>query len=73
MSLPVAPPVLCEAVRSEFVEGRHRGSLVVLGADGSVEPALGDVTTGPGSWPGGGRAHGGAGENPRHLTAGHLP
>ncbi|WNM36127.1 asparaginase [Streptomyces sp. Li-HN-5-11] len=41
---PVAAPVLAEVVRSGFVEGRHRGSLVVLGADGSVELALGDVT-----------------------------
>ncbi|MBD0425011.1 asparaginase [Streptomyces sp. TRM S81-3] len=39
-----APPVLAEVVRSGFVEGRHRGSLVVLGADGAVELALGDVT-----------------------------
>ncbi|GHD96683.1 asparaginase [Streptomyces naganishii] len=39
-----APPVLAEVVRSGFVEGRHRGSLVLLGADGSVELALGDVT-----------------------------
>ncbi|MFF7410572.1 asparaginase [Streptomyces lydicus] len=38
-----APPVLAEVVRSGFVEGRHRGSLVVLAADGSVESALGDV------------------------------
>ncbi|MFE1913419.1 asparaginase [Streptomyces anandii] len=38
-----APPVLAEVVRSGFVEGRHRGSLVLLGADGSVELALGDV------------------------------
>ncbi|MGW0818950.1 asparaginase [Streptomyces viridiviolaceus] len=38
------PPVLAEVVRSGFVEGRHRGSLVVLGADGAVELALGDVT-----------------------------
>ncbi|MFE7231983.1 asparaginase [Streptomyces sp. NPDC057596] len=37
------PPVLAEVVRSGFVEGRHRGSLVVLAADGSVERALGDV------------------------------
>ncbi|MEU6808952.1 asparaginase [Streptomyces sp. NPDC046831] len=37
------PPVLAEVVRSGFVEGRHRGSLVLLGADGSVELALGDV------------------------------
>ncbi|MFF3909527.1 asparaginase [Streptomyces sp. NPDC001848] len=39
-----APPVLAEVVRSGFVEGRHRGSLVVLAEDGSVEFALGDVT-----------------------------
>ncbi|GGX88121.1 asparaginase [Streptomyces anandii] len=38
-----APQVLAEVVRSGFVEGRHRGSLVLLGADGSVELALGDV------------------------------
>ncbi|MER6614774.1 asparaginase [Streptomyces xantholiticus] len=37
-----APPVLAEVVRSGFVEGHHRGSLVVLAADGSVELALGD-------------------------------
>lgn len=36
-------PVLAEVVRSGFVEGRHRGSLVILAADGSVERALGDV------------------------------
>ncbi|MFJ8147283.1 asparaginase [Streptomyces sp. NPDC096048] len=41
---PVVPPVLAEVVRSGFVEGRHRGSLVVLGADGAVELALGEVT-----------------------------
>ncbi|MFF3289407.1 asparaginase [Streptomyces sp. NPDC003023] len=39
---PTAPPVLAEVVRSGFVEGHHRGSLVVLAADGSVESALGD-------------------------------
>jgi L-asparaginase II len=37
-------PVLAEVVRSGFVEGRHRGSLVVLAADGSVERALGEVS-----------------------------
>ncbi|MEU3597501.1 asparaginase [Streptomyces sp. NPDC006798] len=37
-------PVLAEIVRSGFVEGRHRGSLVVLAPDGTVETALGDVT-----------------------------
>jgi L-asparaginase II len=36
-------PILCEVVRSGFVESRHRGSLVVLAADGSVELAVGDV------------------------------
>ncbi|RKN41809.1 asparaginase [Streptomyces hoynatensis] len=36
-------PVLAEVVRSGFVEGRHRGSLVVLAPDGSVDRALGDV------------------------------
>ncbi|AZS86413.1 asparaginase [Streptomyces griseoviridis] len=42
---PPAPPVLAEVVRSGFVEGRHRGSLVLLGADGAVQLALGDVTS----------------------------
>jgi L-asparaginase II len=37
--------VLAEVVRSGFVEGRHRGSLVRLAADGSVESAIGDVTS----------------------------
>lgn len=40
---PAVSPVLAEVVRSGFVEGRHRGSLVVLAADGSVDWALGDV------------------------------
>ncbi|WP_327682795.1 asparaginase [Streptomyces sp. NBC_00467] len=39
------PPVLAEVVRSGFVEGHHRGSLVVLAADGSVAFALGDPAT----------------------------
>ena len=39
---PGEPAVLAEVVRSGFVEGRHRGSLVVLAADGSVELALGN-------------------------------
>ncbi|MFF8959343.1 asparaginase [Streptomyces sp. NPDC014894] len=39
---PAIPPVLADVVRSGFVEGHHRGSLVVLAADGSVEFALGD-------------------------------
>ncbi len=37
------PPVLAEVVRSGFVEGRHRGSLVVLDADGGVDWSLGAV------------------------------
>ena len=37
--------VLAEVVRSGFVEGRHRGSLVVLDTDGSVTLARGDVTS----------------------------
>ncbi|KUL34971.1 asparaginase [Streptomyces sp. NRRL F-4489] len=40
---PEPSPVLAEVVRSGFVEGRHRGSLVVLAADGSVELAMGDI------------------------------
>jgi L-asparaginase II len=36
---PVAE--LAEVVRSGFTEGRHRGSLVVLAADGSVDLSLG--------------------------------
>ncbi|MEU2677289.1 asparaginase [Streptomyces sp. NPDC007107] len=40
-SSPV-PPVLAEVVRSGFTEGHHRGSLVLLAVDGSVEFALGD-------------------------------
>jgi L-asparaginase II len=42
---PTAPPVLAEVVRSGFVEGHHRGALVMLAADGSVEFALGEVAT----------------------------
>jgi L-asparaginase II len=37
------PPVLAEVVRSGVVESRHRGSLVLLGGDGRLEAALGDV------------------------------
>ncbi|MFE6399243.1 asparaginase [Streptomyces alboflavus] len=44
-SSPVIPPVLAEVVRSGFVEGHHRGSLVLLGADGDVQLALGDVSS----------------------------
>ncbi|GHH87945.1 asparaginase [Streptomyces sulfonofaciens] len=38
-----AHPVLAEVVRSGFVEGLHRGSLVLLAPDGGVELALGEV------------------------------
>ena len=38
-------PVVAEVVRSDFVEGRHRGSVVGLGADGSELLVLGDVRT----------------------------
>lgn len=38
----MSSPVLAEVVRSGFVEGRHRGSVVALAPDGSVEWALGD-------------------------------
>lgn len=40
--LPIEP-VLAEIVRSGFTEGVHRGRLVLLGADGSVRLAVGDV------------------------------
>ena len=36
-------PVVAEVVRSGFVEGHHYGSLVALGADGSVAWSVGDV------------------------------
>ncbi|MEU9130241.1 asparaginase [Kitasatospora sp. NPDC048540] len=41
MPQSAALPALAEVVRSGFTEGRHRGSLVVLAADGSVEYSLG--------------------------------
>ncbi|MGW1226307.1 asparaginase [Streptomyces sp. NPDC001478] len=41
-AVPPVPPVLAEVVRSGFVEGHHRGSLVLLDADGGVERTLGD-------------------------------
>lgn len=37
-------PVLAEVVRSGFVEGHHRGSVVVLGPDGAVQAAYGEVS-----------------------------
>ncbi|WP_371498567.1 asparaginase [Kitasatospora sp. NBC_00374] len=41
MPQSAALPALAEVIRSGFTEGRHRGSLVLLAADGSVEYALG--------------------------------
>ncbi|MYV51264.1 asparaginase [Streptomyces sp. SID3212] len=41
-AVTAAPPVLAEVVRSGFTEGHHRGTLVLLAADGRVEFALGD-------------------------------
>ena len=40
---PEALPVLVEIVRSGFVEGVHRGRLVLLDADGSVSLEVGDA------------------------------
>lgn len=40
-----ANPVLAQVVRSGFVEGIHRGALVLLAPDGSVRYAAGDVST----------------------------
>jgi L-asparaginase II len=39
------PEILIDIVRSGFVEGHHRGSVVALAADGSVDWAIGDVTS----------------------------
>ncbi|CAM3759608.1 asparaginase [Nocardioides zeicaulis] len=38
-----ARPIVAEIVRSGFVEGHHYGSLVALGADGSVDWSVGAV------------------------------
>jgi L-asparaginase II len=38
-----APVIVAEVVRSGFVEGHHRGSVVALAPDGRVEWAVGDV------------------------------
>jgi L-asparaginase II len=38
-------PVLAEVIRSGFVESRHRGSAVAIGADGRQMFAVGDVAT----------------------------
>ena len=39
------PVVVAEVVRSGFVEGHHRGSVVALSADGATEWSVGDVTS----------------------------
>ena len=44
-SHPDVHPVVVEVVRSGFVEGQHRGSVVALAADGSVDWSVGDVTS----------------------------
>jgi L-asparaginase II len=38
-----APEILVDVVRSGFVEGHHRGSVVALRGDGAVDWSLGDV------------------------------
>ncbi|MBA2774694.1 MAG: asparaginase, partial [Nocardioidaceae bacterium] len=38
-----AQQILVDIVRSGFVEGHHRGSIVVLTADGAVDWAVGEV------------------------------
>lgn len=44
VAVPAGPVVIAEVVRSGVVEGRHRGSWVVLAPDGSVAASAGDVT-----------------------------
>jgi L-asparaginase II len=39
----VSPEVLVEVIRSGFVEGHHRGSVVALEGDGTVAWSIGDV------------------------------
>lgn len=38
-----APEIVAEIVRSGFVEGHHRGSVVALSPDGAVDWSMGDV------------------------------
>ena len=42
MTWSAPEPVVAEVVRSGFVESQHRGTIVALGADGSVLLAVGD-------------------------------
>ena len=44
-TLVAASEILVDIVRSGFVEGHHRGSVVALTADGSVDWSIGDVTS----------------------------
>jgi L-asparaginase II len=47
MTVPLgdpAPPVLAEVIRSGFAESRHRGSVLILGADGTPLLRAGQVT-----------------------------
>ena len=41
----MSQPVVAEIVRSGFVEGHHHGAVVALAADGSLDWAIGDVTS----------------------------
>ena len=41
--MQTANPVLVEVIRGEAVESRHRGAAAVVGADGSVLAAWGDI------------------------------
>ncbi len=43
--LVTATEILLDVVRSGFVEGHHRGSVVALSADGGVDWSIGDVTS----------------------------
>jgi L-asparaginase II len=40
-----ASEILLDVVRSGFVEGHHRGSVIALSADGDVDWSIGDVTS----------------------------
>ena len=44
-AVPESAVVLAEVVRSGFIEGHHRGGLVVLAADGSIDFSLGAPET----------------------------
>jgi len=44
-SLVAATEILVDIVRSGFVEGHHRGSVVALTSDGEIDWSIGDVTS----------------------------